>query len=335
VRLSQPNGVSVDKAGDLLITEIGANRVFKWSASKDIDLVAGAAEAGFSGDGGPAAKARFSAPHDVAVALDGTILIADTYNHRIRRIDPKGVINTLVGNGRGVYAGDNGPARKASLNNPQGLALDSRGNLFIADTYNHVVRRVDPAGVITTFAGSEAGLSGDGGPAAKAQLSLPCAVAAAPDGAVYICDSGNNRVRWVRPDGVIETLAGTGPGSGTAGAGYAGDGGPVEKAKLFAPMDVEVTPEGDLLISDSGNHRVRLVSQGMIRTVAGTGVPGKDREKGLALSATLNTPQKLAVGKDGTFYIADRANSVVRAVDSKGRIECLEAWGFFQNGVGL
>lgn len=300
----RPTGLAIS-GSDLLITDIGTHRLLRRNPAGVLAVLAGTGEGGFSGDGGPASKARLHAPHDTALDRTRSVLVADTYNHRVRRIDRLGMIRTIAGNGRAAYAGDGGPAVKASLNNPQGIAVAQDGALYIADTYNHMVRRVDGRGIITTFAGSEPGLAGDGGPAVKAQLSLPNAVAVAPDGSVYISDSGNNRIRRVRPDGIIETVLGTGPGSGTAGAGYGGDGGPAEKGRIFAAADVEVTPSGDLLVSDSGNHRLRLVSNGIVNSVTGRELP-------------FRSPQKLAVGARGELYVATRATGAVWVLGEDG-----------------
>jgi NHL repeat-containing protein len=323
IALAHPNGLALDTGGNLFITDIGTHRVLKLDRRGVLTGVAGTGEGGFNGDGQPAAKARLFAPHDVALDGSGSLLVADTYNHRVRRVDRKGTITTVAGSGKGGYAGDNGPALKASLNNPQGIAAAPDGSLFIADTYNHVVRRVDPKGIITTFAGTEAGLAGDGGPANKAQLSLPMAMAVAKDGAIYISDAGNNRIRRVNREGIIETVLGSGPGSGTAGAGFAGDGGPVEKARIFAPADLECSPSGDLFLSDSGNNRIRVISKGVITTLAGSGTSGFGGDGGSALAAVLNTPQKIALGRDGSVFIADRANGRVRRVDGAGSIQSI------------
>jgi hypothetical protein len=226
----------------------------------------------------------------------------------------------VAGNGRALYSGDNGPALQASLNNPQGIAVDRDGTLLVADTYNHVVRRIDRNGMITTFAGTQPGFAGDGGPANKAQLSLPMAVAVAPDGNVYISDAGNSRVRRVAPDGKIQTVVGAGPSEGVYGAGFAGDGSPAERAKIFSATDLKCDGTGTLYISDSGNSRIRVVRAGIITTIAGSGRAGFSGDGGQTLAAELNTPQKIAIARTGSVFIADRANHRVRKVDPKGFI---------------
>jgi trimeric autotransporter adhesin len=330
VRLIYPNGLALNDRGDLYISDTGAHRVFKLNKQGRLTTVAGTGEGGFGGDGGPAVNARLFAPHDLAFDAAGNLLIADTLNHRVRRVDRGGVITTVAGNGKAAYAGDGGAALDASLNNPQGLALDREGSILVADTYNYVVRRVDRAGRVTTLAGTVPGFGGDGGPALKAQMSLPMAVAVAPDGSVYVSDAGNSRVRRIAPDGAgwkIQTVIGYGPGQDTYGAGFAGDGGPPEKAKIFSATDLEFNAAGDLFISDSGNNRVRVVRGGVMTTVAGTGQAGFAGDGGRATAAELNTPQKIAVAADGSIYIADRANRRVRKVDSRGVIRTIAGDG--------
>jgi sugar lactone lactonase YvrE len=319
-RLIYPNGLALDRSGNLFISDIGTHQVLRLDSHGRLSVIAGTGESGFSGDGGPAHTARLAAPSDLVVDGDGNLLVADAFNHRIRRIDSSGVITTVVGDGKGEYSTRDATALAVSLNNPQGIALDREGNLYIADTYNHVVRKVDRQGAVTLFAGTEAGLAGDKGPANKAQVNLPQAVAVGPDGSVYISDGANSRIRRVTPDGVIQTIAGFGPGSGEGGAGFGGDGGPAEKAKLFSPADLKVSAGGHLYVSDSGNNRVRLIAHGVIVTVAGTGSPGGEGDDGKALKATLNTPQKIAVAGDGSVYVADRVNHRVRKIDPQGVI---------------
>jgi sugar lactone lactonase YvrE len=328
VRLVYPNGLALDGRGNLYISDTGTHRVLKLDRQGRLSAVAGTGEGGFGGDGGPAVRARLFAPHDLALDTEGHLLVADTFNHRVRRIDRQGIITTVAGNGQAGYAGDGGPAAAATLNNPQSIALDAEGNLLIADTFNHVVRRADRRGTMTTFAGSEQpGFNGDGGPANRAQLSLPMAVTAAPDGSVYISDAGNSRVRRVAADGKIETLVGYGPGEGVYGAGFAGDGGPAGKAKIFSATDLKFDVAGDLYISDSGNNRVRVVRGGIMTTVAGSGRSGFGGDGGRATAAALNAPQKIAIARDGAIFIADRANGRVRRVDMRGIIRSIAGRG--------
>src|SRR5262245_7218632 len=327
IKLIYPNGLALDDKGDLYISDIGTHRILKLNRLGRLIVIAGTGEGGFGGDGGPATKAQFNAPHDLAFDAEGNLLIADTFNHRIRRIDRQGVITTVVGDGKAPYTGYGAPAPKDTLNNPQGVTVDRAGNILIADTYNRVVRRLDRNGTLTVIAGSVAGLSGDGGPATEAQLNLPMAVTVGPDGDVYVSDAANSRVRRIKADGGIQTLAGFGGGEGLGGAGFVGDGGPAEKAKLFTPADVKFDTAGNLYISDSGNNRIRVIRGGVITTTAGTGSAGFSGDGKEAVAAELNTPQKLVIAKDGSVFIADRGNQRVRKVDARGFITTVAGEG--------
>jgi sugar lactone lactonase YvrE len=325
--LIYPNGLALDARGDLYISDIGSHSILKLDSQSRLTVIAGTGESGYSGDGGPAVSACLNAPHDLTFDASGRLLIADTYNHRIRRVDRQGVITTVAGNGSAPNTGYGRPAPEDSLNNPQGIAVDQAGNILIADTYNRVVRQVDAHGAMKIIAGSVGGLNGDGGAANKAQLNLPMAVTQAPDGVVYISDSGNSRVRRIDSDGVIRTVSGLGGGDGLGGAGFAGDSGPAEKAKLFSPADIKVDRAGNVYISDSGNNRIRVISAGKITTVVGSGQMGFSGDGRAAVAAELNTPQKIALGQDGSLYIADRANHRVRKVDARGIISTVAGGG--------
>lgn len=327
IRLVYPNGLAINDKQELFISDVGTHSILKLDRKGVLTIIAGTGEGGFGGDGEAATKAQLFSPHDLLFDREGNLLIADTNNHRIRRIDQRGVITTIAGNGKAAYAGDNGPAITASLNNPQSIAVDRDGNLLIADTYNHVVRRVDQSGKITTFAGTIGGFGGDGGEATKAQMSLPMAVAAAPDGNVYVSDGGNSRIRQITPDGKIKTIVGYGPAQDTYGGGYGGDGGPADKAKIFNASDIKIDSAGNIYLSDSGNCRIRIIKGGIISSIAGIGNAGFSGDGKLAVTAELNTPQKIALTKDGIIYIADRANHRVRKIDVDGRIASIVGEG--------
>jgi len=327
VRLIYPNGLALDERGDLYISDTGTHRILKLNQSGQLAVIAGTGEGGYSGDNGPAIKAQLNSPQDLAFDAEGNLFVADSYNHRIRRIDRQGVITTVAGTGNAPSRGYDTPAPKDSLNNPQGIAVDRAGNLLIADTYNRVVRRLDRNQTLSIIAGSVAGLAGDGGPATEAQLNLPMAVTTGPDGSVYVCDAANSRVRRITADGKIQTVTGFGGGEGIGGAGFVGDSGPVEKAKLFTPVDLKFDNAGNLFISDTGNNRIRVIRDKIITTFAGSGQAGFSGDGKPAIAAELNTPQKIAIAKDGSIYIADRANHRVRKIDAKGVITTVAGEG--------
>jgi RHS repeat-associated protein len=277
-----------------------------------------------NGDGGPALQAYVTAPLGVAMAADGSLYIAEEGGiieggTDIRRVDPKGVITTVAGNGQRGFSGDGGPATQASVN-PARIALGPDGSIYFSDPFTDAnsgrVRRVDANGIITTVAGGTCCSFGDGGPATQARLARPEGIAVGADGSLYIADS--NLVRRVDPSGVIKTVAGVGLPAGPGGAN--GDGGPATQA-FVDPWDVAVAPDGSLYIADLSNHRVRKVSpSGTITTVAGNGIPGFSGDGGPAVSASLNFPQSITLGRDGGLYIADWENNRVRLVDLSGRI---------------
>jgi sugar lactone lactonase YvrE len=253
--------VAVDAAGNLFIADTDNQRVRRVDAvTGTITTVAGTGVVGFGvGDGGPAAAAPLTYPHGVAVDAAGNLFIADTGNSRVRRVDAAtGVITTVAGTGAFGFGGDGGPATGASLDKPYGVAVDAAGNLFIADTSNHRVRKVDAAtGVITTVAGNGVWWTygGDGGPAVAANLAYPFGVAVDAGGNVFIADDSGHRVRRVdAATGDIATAAGTGV------AGYSGDGGPPTAARVLYPYGVAVDPAGNLFIADEVNQRVRKVA---------------------------------------------------------------------------
>ncbi|MGW1077689.1 DUF6065 family protein [Streptomyces sp. NPDC002537] len=284
-----------------------------------ISTVAGTGITGSSGDGGPAGQATLSPPFGVGVDSEGNVYIADTGNHRVRRVDAgSGTISTVAGNGTAGFSGDGGPAVQAALKYPRGVGVDSEGNLYIADTGNHRVRRVDAgSGTISTVAGNgTAGSFGDDGLAVQAALNLPFGVVADSLGNLYIADKDNHRVRKV--DAGTRTIS-TVAGDGTPGSG--GDAELAVKAQLNLPNGVAVDPDGNICIADTGNHRVRRVDARtqVISTVAGRGGAGFSGDGGPAVQAALSAPGGVGVDFDGTLYIADTGNRRVRKVDAGTR----------------
>lgn len=252
--LKNPSGVCVDASGNIYIADSFNDRIRKVTSSGSVSTVAGTGQPGYAGDGGPAAAASLRRPYGVAADASGNLYIADSYNNVVRRVAPNGIITTVAGTGAAGYSGDGGPAVKAQLNRPESLALDASGNLYIADTFNSVVRKVGQDGTVTTVAGNGVkGFSGDGGPAASASLNMPTGVAMDASGDLFISDFGNQRVRLVGSSGIITTYAGMGTASG------GGDEGPAASAGLNCPFGLATDASGNLYIADSGNFKVRMV----------------------------------------------------------------------------
>ena len=267
--LAMPISVAVDGAGNLYVADrsTAENRVRKIDPSGRITTVAGQGTRGYSGDGGAATSAALSAPQGVTVDGAGNLYIADG-GTRVRKVDTNGVITTVAGSGKNLFSGDGGPATSAGVS-PNGVAVDSSGNLYISDGVNRRVRKVDANGVITTVAGNgNFGFSGDGGPATQAAISVND-VAVDSTGNLYFADVANHRVRKVDLNGVITTVAGVGAGR------FSGDGGPATSAGLVQPQGLTIDGAGNLYIADWGDQRIRKVdTNGIIATVAGNGRPG-------------------------------------------------------------
>ncbi|MCD6012771.1 MAG: S-layer protein [Flavipsychrobacter sp.] len=305
--INHPNGLVVDGAGATYVTDCNGHRIRRISASGIITTICGTGSAGLSGDGGSAVSARIKMPIGIIIDGSGNIIFADYGNSCIRKVSPAGIITRVAGNGGAGYSGDGGAATAAKLNCPTSIALDASGNLLIADYGNHVIRKVTPAGIISTIAGTgTAGYSGDGGAVAAATLNKPYGVRVyGPD--IFITDYGNNVVRKVNASGIITTVAGNGT------SGYSGDGGPATNAQLYAPEDMIVDPMGDMYVADLGNHRVRKLSTtGFISTIAGTGASAFGGDGGLAIQADLDSPAAFAYDSKGDLMIADFRNNRIR-----------------------
>jgi uncharacterized protein (TIGR03437 family) len=310
-QLNNPEGIAVDSAGNVYIADYFNQRIRRVTQGGIISTVAGKGNFGYSGDGDPATGAELSFPSGVAVDSAGNLYIADSFNQRIRKVTPAGIISTVAGNGSNGYSGDGGPATSAQLYNPSGVAVDSASNIYIADSLNQRIRKVTPAGIITTVAGNgSGGYSGDGRAATNAQLNVPSGVTVDSNGNLYIADA--TTIRMVTPGGIISTVAG-------GGTSYPGDGGPATSAQLSGPQSVAVDSAGNLYIAEWGHNRVRKVTPGgIISTTAGNGIQGYSGDGGAATSAQLQFPQGIAVGSSGKVYIADTLNNAIRVLQPSG-----------------
>ena len=327
--VNHPLGVAVDSAGNLYIADTANNVVRKVNAGTGaITTFAGGAAtvcgsaSDSLGDGCPATAAQLNGPQGLAFDSAGNLYIADSNNNVVRMVSATtGIIGTVAGGAAAVCAGasdslgDGCPTINAKLNGPYGVALDSAGNLYIADSGDSVVREVS-GGVINIVAGNYsqgAGYSGDSGAATAAQLNGPCGVAVDASGNLYIADTGNNVIREVS-SGAIQTIVGNTSGA----AGYSGDGGAAVNGQLSAPSALTYDSFGDLYIADTGNNVIRQVnnSNGIINTVAGNNAAGagSSGDYGLAANAQLNAPGGVAVDNSGNLYVADANNNRIRQV---------------------
>ncbi|MBX3014395.1 MAG: DUF11 domain-containing protein [Caldilineaceae bacterium] len=299
----------------LALALLGSNLQLANAATGDISTIGGTGVREFGGDNGPATSASFDT-FGMAVDSAGNLYIADLNNHRIRKIDPNGMISTVAGNGVGEFSGDGGPATSAGLYYPHDVAIDAADNLYIADLSTNRIRKVDTNGIITTVVGNGVGeFSGDGGPATSAGIYGPKGIAVDRAGNLYIADFNNSRIRKVDTNGIITTVAGNGTSEPI------GDGIPATDAGFSWPVDVEVDAAGNLYIIDESAQRVYQVdTAGMITVLAGNGEAGFSGDGGPSTSARLSSPRRVVLDGADNLYISDMGNFRVRKIDPSGII---------------
>jgi uncharacterized protein (TIGR03437 family) len=299
--LSSPDGITLDSSGNLYIADSVNQRVRKISGGT-ITTVAGNGTQGYSGDmakgvTGTATDAELFAPSGVAIDSSGNLYIADTGNHVIRMVTTGGIISTIAGNNTGGYAGDGGPATSAELEFPASVAVDSSGNIYIADSGNHAIREII-GGTINTILGAGAGSS----------LYDPELILLDGKGNIYICDGDGLRVLQFNLSTKAVTVV-----AGNGNDGFSGDFGPATDAELADPRAIALDANGYLYIADTNNERIRKVApDGTITTIAGFGIPGYSGDGGPATSALLSAPHGIAVDGSGNVYVADTENNVIR-----------------------
>ena len=357
-------GVAVDRLGNVYLSDSDHHRVRRIDTKGVIATIAGTGFAGFGGDGGPATAAQLNTPYGLAVDLAGAVYVADHGNNRVRRIGPDGVITTFAGSGGNASSGDGGSASAAQLLEPRNVAVDALGNVYISEFGANRVRKVTPYGKIQTAAGTGlAGNGGDGLPAVNAQLNQPAGLAVDRTGALYIADTRNNLVRKILPGGIMSTVLGKTPGTtmstplavtvdlnqnlyvadastiiheytpagassnfaGSGDSGFYGDGGPAAQAGLIQIRDLAVDLAGSLFIADG--VRIREVSNGAIRTIAGDDYLHAIGDGASATAAALFNPSALWLDIGGNLLIADTGTQRVRKVDPSGIIATLAGTG--------
>ncbi|MBN2238950.1 MAG: SMP-30/gluconolactonase/LRE family protein [Dehalococcoidales bacterium] len=309
--LNAPYGVVQDGNGNLYIADTFNNRIRKIDTSGTISTVAGTGVEGYSGDGMAATDAQLYRPIGITTDGNGNLYFTDVYNNCIRKVDTSGIITTVAGTGTEGYNGDGIQATDAQLYRPLGITVDGEGNLYIADTYNYRIRKVDAlSGIITTVAGTGTdGYNGDGINATSAQIRASNDVTVDENGNLYIADTWNQRIRKVDTSGIITTIAGTGT------AGYNGDGINATSAQLNGPSVITMDKNGNLYFSDFYNNRVRKVNKsGIISTIAGTGIAGYNGDEMAAINAQLDNPVGVAMSMNGNLYIGDMGNNRVREI---------------------
>jgi sugar lactone lactonase YvrE len=298
--------------------------------AQTITTVAGNGTGGYSGDGGPATAAEINTPYGVAGDATGNLYIADANGHRIREVNTNGIITTIAGTGTYGFSGDGGPATAAKINTPEGIAVDVAGNVYIADSWNARIRKINTSGIISTIAGNGiVDTSGDGGQATAAHLVFPEGLTIDATGNLYFADG--YRVRKINTANIITRVA------GDTNSGHTGDGGPAIKAGLWSPNTVAVDASGNIFIAEEGSDDVRIVNtSGIINTFAGNTFTGFSGDGGPATAAKFDYPFGLAIDGTGNVFISDWSNNLLRYVNTSNIVNVYAgipySWGFSGDG---
>jgi sugar lactone lactonase YvrE len=295
-----PAGIALDGSGNIYLADAYNNRIRKITPAGVVTTLAGSGKEGFAD--GMGKDAVFNGPAGIAIDRDGNIYTAEWKGHRVRKITPAGVVTTLAGSGKAGFA--DGTGAGASFNTPEGVALDSKGNVYVADSANNKIRKISPSGVVTTLAGSgkKDFVNGVG---AEAGFMDPKGIALDAVGNVYVSDKGNHQIRKITPGGVVTTLAGSGKAGSENGRGA--------EASFNKPFGPTVDGQGNVYVADSGNNLIRKITpSGVVFTLAGSGKAGS--EDGYESAASFNTPWGVAVDSFGTVYVSDHNSFKIRKI---------------------
>jgi sugar lactone lactonase YvrE len=318
--LASPMGLAIASDGRIVFAERDAHRV-RALGGGNLTTLAGDGVNSFGGDGGPGIDATFRLVEGVAQDAAGNLFVSDSGNNRIRKVDgATGIVSTIAGNGTTVFGVDGVPATVVGLDGPSDVVVDAAGNVIFSDTRHHRVRSVGTDGNIHTVMGNGVeGFSGDGGPAASAQLASPTGLAFDTAGNLYVADFSNHRIRMIDTNGNVQTVAGDGNG------GFNGDGLGATATSLFNPTDVAFDAAGNMIIADMRNHRVRRLDKatGTIGTIAGTGTARSSDDFIPAVTANLLFPSDVAVDAEGNVLIADSGSNRIRRVAPNGVIDSI------------
>jgi Secretion system C-terminal sorting domain/NHL repeat len=321
-RFDQPSDIDRDPAGNLIVVDL-TNMIRKISPAGAVTTLAGTGIAGYLD--GPGASAKFNSALNACVDSVGNVYVSDFANQRIRKIDVNGLVTTIAGNGVAGYKDTT--ALAASFRYPRGICMDRQGNLYIADSWNHRIRKLDPAGNVTTFAGggTSVGVQSIGGhvdgPDTSARFWTPCGLEIDAQGNLFLADAYNHRIRQISPQGLVSTLAGSGPGGSTSGSYLDGA---AASARFNIPTGLGIDAQGDVYVADTYNNCLRYVSGGNVSTAAGSPTPGF--VNGNSAQALFDHPRSTIVDPSGAhFYIPDGNNHVIRKMTLNLTIGTLDA----------
>jgi sugar lactone lactonase YvrE len=313
-RFRSPAGVAIDAEGNLILADSDNHCIRKVTPDGTVSTLAGSREGENGFADGAAADARFYWPEGVAIDAEGNIIVADRNNYCIRKVTPDGTVSTLAGSREGENGFADGAAADARFNWPEGVAIDAEGNIIVADSNNHCIRKVTPDGTVSTLAGSREGENGFAdGAAADARFNWPAGVAIDAEGNIIVADSGNDCIRKVTPDGTVSTLAGSREGEDGFADGAAAD------ARFRGPEGVAIDAEGNIIVADSGNHCIRKVTpDGTVSTLAGSREGEDGFADGAAADARFDGPYSVAIDADGSVLVADNENHCIRKLTNCG-----------------